>query len=156
MYWNAKKDYICRIDIDCSRGLSFADIHLCICLHIFFIPIDLESQTNLYRSSKSLYLSKRGPERMSVSLTGPCSVVLCPQLCCYSRAGGLVTRRDGSAGQSFLYHPLDYPERHRRFDLLPREWCCDRSDNCRLYHAVRPIDTCENFQPPSIGRRRSM
>ncbi|KAK2181108.1 hypothetical protein NP493_410g01020 [Ridgeia piscesae] len=72
------------------------------------------------------------------------------QECCYAWSGFLVSTQDGRGGQTFLYHPR-YGRLHVKYDVTPKEWCCQRSDNCHLFYRVRPMDRCWGYQPLFIG-----
>nr|XP_014348447.1 PREDICTED: mucin-4-like isoform X2 [Latimeria chalumnae] len=37
-------------------------------------------------------------------------------------------------------------------DLLPFEWCCNKTTLCHLYYEKRPSDTCKHYSPPAIGQ----
>ncbi|KAK2170811.1 hypothetical protein NP493_1138g00001 [Ridgeia piscesae] len=73
------------------------------------------------------------------------------QECCYSQSGFLINTEDGRGGQSFLYHPYYYRQ-HQKFDVDPKKWCCEYSDNCNFFYFVRPLDRCWNYMPLDIGQ----
>ncbi|KAI0237078.1 Mucin-like protein [Lamellibrachia satsuma] len=72
------------------------------------------------------------------------------QECCYSPFGSLINTEDGRGGQTFLYHPR-YARQHQKYDVLPKQWCCQFSDNCQYFYRVRPLDHCWGYTPLSIG-----
>ena len=63
----------------------------------------------------------------------------------------LVIRKDGTAGHMFAYHPKLFEKMHEEFDMEPKKWCCNYTDNCHIYIDARPIDNCNNYVAPSIG-----
>ncbi|KAK2162836.1 hypothetical protein NP493_1501g01029 [Ridgeia piscesae] len=68
------------------------------------------------------------------------------QECCYTAYGSLIGTEDGRAGQSFLYHPR-YERLHKIHDVLPKQWCCEFSDNCHSFYKFRPMDHCSRYRP---------
>ncbi|KAK2172014.1 hypothetical protein NP493_1002g01061 [Ridgeia piscesae] len=72
------------------------------------------------------------------------------QECCYTRLGSLVNSHDGRGGHTFYFHPR-WPKQHHKYDVLPKQWCCQFSDNCELFYSVRPTDYCYGYMPLFIG-----
>ena len=77
-------------------------------------------------------------------------VFLCKQECCYTRWGSLVNSHDGRGGHTFYFHPR-WQKQHFKYDVEPKHWCCDFSDNCELFYSVRPTDYCYGYMPLFIG-----
>ena len=73
------------------------------------------------------------------------------QECCYTWSGSLVSTEDGRGGQTFFYHPR-YVRQHEKYDVLPKQWCCQFTDNCQYFYHVRPMDHCWGYTPLYIGR----
>ena len=73
------------------------------------------------------------------------------QECCYTRSGSLISTEDGRGGQTFFYHPR-YERFHEKYDVLPKQWCCEYSDNCEYFYFVRPMDHCLGYIPIIIGQ----
>ncbi|KAI0209335.1 hypothetical protein LSAT2_005978 [Lamellibrachia satsuma] len=71
------------------------------------------------------------------------------QQCCYEY-GSLIGRRDGTGGQTFFLHP-HYGRAHVDADVKPKDWCCDKSDNCDIFYEARPLDTCWGYVPPFLA-----
>ncbi|KAI0230808.1 hypothetical protein LSAT2_018833 [Lamellibrachia satsuma] len=71
------------------------------------------------------------------------------QQCCYEY-GSLIGRRDGTGGQTFFLHPR-YGRAHVDADVKPKDWCCDKSDNCDIFYEARPLDTCWGYVPPFLA-----
>ncbi|KAK2167507.1 hypothetical protein NP493_1273g01022 [Ridgeia piscesae] len=71
------------------------------------------------------------------------------QQCCYEY-GSLIGRRDGTGGQTFFLHP-HYGQSHINADVKPKDWCCDKSDNCDIFYEARPLDTCWGYVPPFLA-----
>ena len=82
-------------------------------------------------------------------MTPNCVTVLL-QLCCYEY-GSLIGRRDGSGGQTFYLHPR-YGQPHIETDIDPKDWCCDKSDNCDIFYDARPLDACWGYVAPFLGQ----
>ncbi|KAI0235226.1 Mucin-like protein, partial [Lamellibrachia satsuma] len=70
--------------------------------------------------------------------------------CCYTWSGSLVSTEDGRGGQTFFYHPR-YVRQHEKYDVLPKQWCCQFTDNCQYFYHVRPMDHCWGYTPLYIG-----
>lgn len=73
------------------------------------------------------------------------------QSCCYYWWGSLMTREATDAGNFFRYHPT-YRVNHYLADVLPKQWCCERSDLCHLFYNARPLDRCYGYSPPFLGK----
>ncbi|KAK2160812.1 hypothetical protein NP493_1626g00009 [Ridgeia piscesae] len=72
------------------------------------------------------------------------------QECCYNYWDSLITTTDGRGSHVSLYHPRWW-WLHEMFDVLPKQWCCQFSDNCNLFTYLRPIDYCWGYIPPFLG-----
>ncbi|KAK2162840.1 hypothetical protein NP493_1501g01086 [Ridgeia piscesae] len=72
------------------------------------------------------------------------------QECCYTEFGSLISTEDGRGGQAFFYHPR-FERLHEKYDVLPKQWCCEFSDNCEYFYRVRPMDHCSGYTPLIIG-----
>ncbi|KAK2175059.1 hypothetical protein NP493_751g01026 [Ridgeia piscesae] len=72
------------------------------------------------------------------------------QECCYTEFGSLISTEDGRGGQTFFYHPR-FERLHEKYDVQPKQWCCEFSDNCDFFYFVRPMDHCSGYMPLTIG-----
>ena len=72
------------------------------------------------------------------------------QECCYSPSGSLINTEDGRGGQTFFYHPR-LSSLHHKYDVLPKHWCCNLTDNCHLFYEVLPMDRCNGYTPLFTG-----
>ncbi|CAH1801127.1 unnamed protein product [Owenia fusiformis] len=78
------------------------------------------------------------------------------QSCCYNNDwwtnwrswGTLLTDVRYGAGHFERYHYRSNRRKHKRKDTLPRYYCCEASDNCKLFTELRPVDTCQAYVPP--------
>ncbi|KAK2158335.1 hypothetical protein NP493_1807g00024 [Ridgeia piscesae] len=72
------------------------------------------------------------------------------QECCYNDWGSLITSTDGRGSHVSLVHRR-WKTVHEMFDVRPKRWCCQFSDNCEYYTYLRPIDYCWGYIPPFLG-----
>ncbi|KAI0210407.1 Mucin-like protein [Lamellibrachia satsuma] len=72
------------------------------------------------------------------------------QECCYTWSGSLISTDDGLGGQTFFFHPRWWRQ-HQKYDVLPKKWCCQYTDNCEYFYKVRPMDHCRGYTPLFIG-----
>ncbi|KAI0233186.1 Mucin-like protein [Lamellibrachia satsuma] len=75
---------------------------------------------------------------------------LSSQECCYTPSGSLITTEDGRGGQTLLFHPRQW-RLHEKYDVLPKQWCCQFTDNCEYFYRVRPMDQCRGYTPLFLG-----
>ena len=73
--------------------------------------------------------------------------------CCYDTSGSLLVDTEAS-GSYHYYHSLFYPEEHLISDSRPFQDCCVESNNCVLYYKYRPSSNCDEYQPPTPGKRK--
>ena len=73
------------------------------------------------------------------------------QECCYNYGGSLITTTDGRGSHVSLVH-RNWPVEHEVYDVQPKEWCCELSDNCEYFSFLRPVDYCWGYMPPFIGQ----
>ncbi|KAK2149527.1 hypothetical protein NP493_2972g00009 [Ridgeia piscesae] len=61
-----------------------------------------------------------------------------------------MTTTDGRGSHVSLVH-RNWPVEHEVYDVQPKEWCCELSDNCEYFSFLRPVDYCWGYMPPFIG-----
>ncbi|XP_055859523.1 fibrillin-1-like isoform X4 [Biomphalaria glabrata] len=69
--------------------------------------------------------------------------------CCYQGSfgfGSFESRipKAGSFQAATPYGGRYLQQLHEQYDVLPKRWCCDLSNLCNLYYAVRPSPRCTN------------
>ncbi|KAI0231036.1 Mucin-like protein, partial [Lamellibrachia satsuma] len=75
---------------------------------------------------------------------------LSTQECCYTPSGSLINTKDGRGGQLFFFHP-HFEKQHEKYDVLPKQWCCQFTDNCDYFYRVRPMDNYLGYTPLFLG-----
>ena len=76
------------------------------------------------------------------------------QQCCYNVMNyRLETSADSIVTSQWMKYHKVYNNQHTYSDIDPKNWCCVNSQNCHLYHLLRPIDSCRNYLPIFIGYR---
>ncbi|KAK3609861.1 hypothetical protein CHS0354_015052 [Potamilus streckersoni] len=72
--------------------------------------------------------------------------------CCYGAFSDQYFVQAGSYAGGFIrYSPWFFNNWHIRDDLQMREYCCEKTDLCNLYRALRPIGNCYTTFPVSFA-----
>ena len=78
------------------------------------------------------------------------TVLLHFQMCCYDSSFGFIINSIPTAGSMLTANPFVDPSTYYNDNVVPKENCCDLSDNCRLYYDARPVGRCYFRSPFAI------
>ena len=71
-------------------------------------------------------------------------------MCCYDFSFGFIINSIPTAGSMLSANPYVDPSTYYIDNIVPKENCCDLSDNCQLYYDVRPVGRCYFRSPFGI------
>ena len=78
------------------------------------------------------------------------TVLLHFQMCCYDSSFGFIINSIPTAGSMLTANPFVDPSTYYNDNVVPKENCCDLSDNCQLYYDARPVGRCYFRSPFAI------
>ena len=78
------------------------------------------------------------------------TVLLHFQMCCYDSSFGFIINSIPTAGSMLTANPFVDPSTYYNDNVVPKENCCDLSDNCQLYYDRRPVGRCYFRSPFAI------
>ncbi|VDI38554.1 Hypothetical predicted protein [Mytilus galloprovincialis] len=64
------------------------------------------------------------------------------RICCYHQWLGFLLRNSPDAGTMVTGNPFTDIVTYQSDNVIPKENCCEKSDNCHLYYNVRPVGFC--------------
>ncbi|CAC5394799.1 unnamed protein product [Mytilus coruscus] len=72
------------------------------------------------------------------------------RICCYHQFYGFLLRNRPDAGPMVTGNPFTDIVTYQSDNVIPKENCCYKSDNCHLYYSVRPVGFCYRRSPFGI------
>ncbi|CAG2236072.1 unnamed protein product [Mytilus edulis] len=72
------------------------------------------------------------------------------RICCYHQFYGFLLRNSPDAGTMVTGNPFTDIVTYQQDNVIPKENCCEKSNNCHLYYRVRPVGFCYRRSPFGI------
>ncbi|VDI73637.1 Hypothetical predicted protein [Mytilus galloprovincialis] len=72
------------------------------------------------------------------------------RICCYHQFYGFLLRNSPDAGTMVTGNPFTDIVTYQQDNVIPKENCCEKSNNCYLYYRVRPVGFCYRRSPFGI------
>ncbi|VDI38553.1 Hypothetical predicted protein [Mytilus galloprovincialis] len=69
------------------------------------------------------------------------------RICCYHQWWGFLLRNRPDAGTMVTGNPFTENVTYQSDNVIPKENCCEKSDNCHLFYRVRPVGFCYRRSP---------
>ncbi|XP_071150206.1 uncharacterized protein [Mytilus edulis] len=72
------------------------------------------------------------------------------RICCYHQWWGFLLRNSPDAGTMITGNPFTETVTYQSDNVIPKENCCEKSNNCHLFYRVRPVGFCYRRSPFGI------
>jgi hypothetical protein len=140
-FWPIKKLYffshLIKCDILSSQNKSYDKNSILLKVSILFISMHICFFINF-------------DNWLIFSCSSSKTVLLHFQMCCYDSSFGFIINSIPTAGSMLTANPFVDPSKYYNDNVVPKENCCDLSDNCRLYYDARPVGRCYFRSPFAI------